>query len=345
MKAIRLHGVGDMRLEDLGPIDVQPGEALVRVGACGVCPSEVRSYAGARTASPYEHALPRILGHEWAGWIEQIVPGAGSGEASLRLGQLVAVDWRGICGRCAFCSRGRADLCENVRGRTRGGFSDFGTAPLELLCPFPEGISAEAAAFSEPLACVLNGQERLAVELGADLVVVGCGPMGLLHVQVGKARGARVIACDPIGARAQLAGALGADDVVAASGDEAREEVRRLTGGAGGDVVVVAVGAVGAGDDGIAMAGRAGRVNVFAGTFPPQELALDLNRVHYPQVLLTGTHDYTPHQFRQAARLIARGTVSVGEMVSHRGGLEETQAGFERVRRRDGLKTMILPNP
>ncbi|MHB1554817.1 MAG: zinc-binding dehydrogenase [Acidimicrobiales bacterium] len=347
MRAVQLHGVGDLRVDDLGELSVKPGRALIRVGACGVCPSEVRSYNGARTASAYEHALPRVLGHEWAGVVEEVVPSEeGSDAPPVVAGQLVAVDWRCICGRCAWCSRGRADLCEHLRsGCVQGGFSDVGVAPLEQLYPFPAGVAAEAAAFTEPLACVLNGQERLGVELGADLVVLGCGPMGLLHVQLGKARGARVIACDPIAERTEVAAALGADDVVAAAGEEAREEVRRLTeNGAGADAVVVAVGVAGAVDDGIAMAAKTGRVNVFAGTFPPKELPLDPNRIHYPQIAVTGTHDYTPHQFRRAGRLIARGVVSVQELISHRGGLDETVAGFERIVHHEGLKTMILPN-
>ncbi len=345
MRAVRLHGVGDLRIEDLGALTPGPGQALIRVQACGVCPSEVRSYAGTRTASAYEHGLPRALGHEWAGVIEEIVPaeGVASGTA-LRPGQLVAVDWRGVCGRCTFCSRGRSDLCENLRAVAVGGFSDVGVAPLDQLCALPESVSGEAAAFVEPLACVVNGQERLNVELGSDLVVVGCGPMGLLHVQLGRARGARVIACDPIAPRSAAALALGAEAVVTAAGEEARAEVRRLTEGAGADAVVVAVGASAAVDDGIAMAGKTARVNVFAGTFPPRELALDPNRIHYPEIAITGTHDYTPQQFRLAARLIARGLVAVEGLISHRGGLEETVAGFERVRRHEGLKTMILPN-
>lgn len=345
MRAVQLHGVGDLRVDDLGALAPQPGQALIRVQACGVCPSEVRSYSGTRTASAYEHKLPRVLGHEWAGVIEDIVPEDGAGEAhGLRIGQLVAVDWRGVCGRCTFCSRGRADLCEHMRAIARGGFSDVGTAPLEQLYPFADGVPAEAAAFTEPFACVVNGQERLGVELGSDLVVVGCGPMGLLHVQLGRARGARVIACDPIAERADAALALGAEEVVRATGEGAREEVRRLTGGAGAAAVVVAVGASGAVDDGIAMAGKTASVNVFAGTFPPSELALDPNRIHYPQIAVTGTHDYTPHQFRLAGKLIARGIVSVVELISHRGGLEDTVAAFERVSRHEGLKTMILPS-
>lgn len=346
MRAIQLHGVGDLRLDDLGTVATRPGQARIRVGACGVCPSEVRSYTGVRTASAYEHSLPRILGHEWAGVIEEIVLPQGEGASSLlRVGQLVAVDWRKVCGRCAFCSRGRADLCANMHGVAHGGFSDVGFAPLEQLIPFPDDVPAEAAAFTEPLACVLNGQERLGFALGADLVVVGCGPMGLLHVQLARASGARVIACDPLRERAETAAALGAHDVVAASGEEAREEVMRLTGGAGGEAVVVAVGAASAVDDGIAMAGKAAPVNVFAGTFPPREFPLDPNRIHYPAIAVTGSHDYTPDQFRRAGRLIARGVVAVAKLISHRGGLEGTEAGFERIVRHEGLKTMILPTP
>lgn len=345
MKAVQLHGVGDLRVDELKDLRPGPGQALIRVGACGVCPSEVRSYTGARTGSAYEHALPRILGHEWAGIVEDVVPAEDGGWLpAVEPGTLVAVDWRCVCGMCTWCQRGRFDLCDHLRQEVRGGFTELGVAPVGQLCPFPAGVAAEDAAFTEPLACVVNGQHALSLDLGADLVVVGCGPMGLLHVQLGKARGVRVIACDPIEERCQVAAALGADDVVVGSGEEARAAVRQLTeDGRGADGVVVAVGATGALDDGLAMAAKTARVNVFAGTFPIAELGLDPNRIHYPQLVVTGTHDYTPQQFRIAGRLIARGIVSVGDLISHRDGLGGTEAGFERTIRHEGLKTMILP--
>jgi len=345
MRAVQLHGVGDLRVDDVDDLRPGPGEALIRVGACGVCPSEVRSYSGARSGSAYEHTLPRILGHEWAGIVEEVVPPpSGEWVPSVAEGDLVAVDWRCTCGRCAWCQRGRFDLCEHLRQRVRGGFTEFGVAPIEQLHPFPPGVSAEAAAFTEPLACVVNGQSVLGLELDSELVVVGCGPMGLLHVLLGKARGLRVIACDPIKERCERAGALGADEVVVASGAEAREQVRALTeDGRGADAVVVAAGVAGAIDDGIAMAAKTGTINVFAGTYPLTELPLDPNRIHYPQVKVTGTHDYTPHQFRTASRLIGRRTIDVERVISHRGGLDDTKEAFERIIRHEGLKTMILP--
>ncbi len=345
MRAVQLHGVGDLRVDQLEDFRPGPGQALIRVGACGVCPSEVRSYTGARTGSAYEHALPRILGHEWSGIVEEVIrPDDGSWVPEIEPGTLVSVDWRCVCGNCTWCQRGRFDLCEHLRPEVRGGFTDLGVAPIGQLCPFPSTVSFEAAAFTEPLACVVNGQHALSLELGSDLVVVGCGPMGLLHVLLGKARGVRVIACDPIRERCEMAAQLGADDIVVGSGQDARDAVRKLTeDGRGADGVVVAVGATGAFDDGLAMAAKTGRVNVFAGTFPPAELGLDPNRIHYPQVVVTGTHDYTPRQFRIAGALIARGTVSVEDLVSHRGGLGETINGFERTIHHEGLKTMILP--
>lgn len=345
MRGVRLWGVGDLRVDDLPDPRPGPGEALLAVGACGVCPSEVRSFAGTRTGSHYDAELPRLLGHEWAGTVLEIVPAPEAPPTpTLSPGDLVAVDWRCPCGSCPMCARGRFDLCEHLRPCVRGGFAELGVAPLSQLVPFPAGTEAETAALTEPLACVVNAQQALGLELGEELVVLGAGPMGLLHVALAKARGLRVLACDPEPERAEAARRVGADEVVASSGEEAIEAVRALSEGARGvDAAIVAVGAAGAVADALAMVAPTGRVDVFAGTYPPSTLSLDPNRIHYPQAVLTGTHDYTPHHFRLAARLLARQVVDAGCIISHRDGLAGTVEAFERVRRHEGLKTMILP--
>ena len=347
MRAVRLHGIRDLRVDELDQWKPSVGEALIRVEACGVCPSEVRSFTGARAGSSYEHQLPRVLGHEWAGTVAEVgPPGDDEGTTAFGVeeGQRVAVDWRCVCGTCPSCHQGRFDLCERLSNCVRGGFVEYGVAPLSQLRVVPAHVSGEEAAFTEPLACVLNGHRVLAVEPGDDVVVVGAGPMGLLHAQVAIARGARVIVCDPVAERCDAATELGAHEVVNETGEEAVAAVKGMTDGRGADAVVVAVGAIEAIRQGLSMAGPAGRVNLFAGTFPAGELSIDPNGVHYPQLVVTGTHDYTPRQFTAAARLISLGTIRVAPLISHRGSLDEVTAAFERIIGHQGLKTVILPH-
>jgi L-iditol 2-dehydrogenase len=218
----------------------------------------------------------------------------------------------------------------------------------------PDHVSFEEASFCEPLACVINGNEATPMRLGDDVVIVGAGPIGLLHVQLARARGARVIVSDPIAARLETARELGAHDTILASSpgapdhaDASREDpvarVKALTEGRGADAVIVAVGAGPAAQQGLEMAAINGRVNFFAGFYPEVELPFDPNLVHYRQVIVTGSHDFTPHHFSAALKLITHGIVRVGPLISHRFVLDGVKDAFEMAASRGGLKSMVLP--
>ena len=356
MRAARLYGMRDLRVEDLADPAPGPGEALIRIEACGVCPSDIRSYTGARAGSG-ALSLPRTPGHEWAGVVLEVRPdedgadaapgadgerGAGAPEP-IRAGDRVVADWRSVCGRCYQCRRGVFNYCERLRRAVRGGFAQLGVAPLSQLRRIPDSVSFEQAAFCEPLACVVNGNEMTPMALGEDVVVVGAGPIGLLHLQLALRRGARVIVSDPLAARLETARELGAHDLVDAAAGDPVERVMALTDGRGADAVVVAVGAGAAAAQGLQMAAIGGRVNFFAGTYPTVELPFDPNLVHYRQLLVTGSHDFTPHQFSTALKLIRFGIVDVERLISHRFDLEGVVEAFEMAAGRGGLKSMVLP--
>jgi L-iditol 2-dehydrogenase len=352
MKAARLYGPRDLRVEEMPDPAPGPGEALIRIEACGVCPSDVRGYLGTRASTT---AGPRTPGHEWAGVVVALGPpleaAGGNGHAAgttapapaVKEGDRVVADWRVVCGQCYQCRRGVFNYCEQLRRAVRGGFAEYGVAPVSQLRVLPDHVSFEEASFCEPLACVINGNEMTPIRLGEDVVIVGAGPIGLLHLQLAKNRGARLIVSDPLAARLEIARELGAHDVVDASAGDPVEQVRALTGGRGADAVIVAVGAGEAARQGLEMASINGRVNFFAGFYPQVELPFDPNLVHYRQVLVTGSHDFTPHQFTTALKLIQYGIVQVGPLISHRFTLDGVRDAFELAAGRGGLKAMVAP--
>jgi L-iditol 2-dehydrogenase len=355
MRAARLYGVRDLRVEDVEDPQPGPGEALIRIHACGVCPSDIRSYVGTHTGA-VGLSLPRTPGHEWAGEVvalgqpvaDEPPPGGASrgdqgDRSAIEVGDRVVADWRYVCGRCYQCRRGVFNYCEQLRRGVRGGFAEYGVAPLTQLRLIPAHVGYEEASFCEPLACVVNGNEMTPMRLGDDAVVVGAGPIGLLHLQLARARGARVIVCDPLPARLETARTLGAHEVVAAVGDAAVAQVQALTDGRGADAVIVAVGAAEAVRQGLAMAAINGTVNAFAGIYPASDFPFDPNLVHYRQVRLTGSHDFTPHHFSTALKLIRHGIVRVGPLISHRYDLDGTGEAFELAAGRRGLKAMVEP--
>ncbi len=333
MKAARLYGVRDLRVEEVPDPEPGPEEVLIRIQACGVCPSDLRAYLGTRPASN----LPRTPGHEWAG----VVVAVGSAVTEVKVGDRVVADWRVVCGRCENCWRGVFNYCTNL-GRVQGGFAEYGLAPARNVRRLPDHVSFEEAAFCEPLACCINGSQAARIGLGDDVVIVGCGPIGLQHLQLARLQGARVLAVDLDERRLEAARMLGAHDVIHARTVDPVRAVKERTNGRGADAVIIAVGDPQAIAQGLEMGALNARIQIFAGTYPPQALPVDPNLIHYRQLVVTGSHDFTPHQFTTALKLISYGMVNVRPLITHRFSLEEIVAAFETTAQRRGLKSMVL---
>ena len=334
MKAALLYGVRDVRIEEVPVKKLEPDQALIKIKACGICPTDVRSYTGMRKISDF----PRTLGHEWVGEIVEV----GEDFHGFDVGDRVAPEWRAVCGSCYYCRRGIFNYCQNMqRDKVSGGFYEYGRSTARYMRLIPDSVPYEEAAFAEPLACCINGNQESNVTVGDDVVVIGAGPIGLLHVQLAKHKGARVIVSELIESRLEMAKELGADDTVCPLKEDAVERVKELTDGRGANTVIVAIGTIKAAQTAIEMAGICGTVNFFAGTYPPGEIPLDPNVIHYKQLVLTGSHDFIPHHFTTALKLIQYGIVKVKPIVSHVIPLEDIASAFDIVAERKGLKVVI----
>jgi L-iditol 2-dehydrogenase len=173
------------------------------------------------------------------------------------------------------------------------------------------------------------------------VMIIGAGPIGLVHLQLARHSGARVYMSDLIPERLEKAKELGADGLIHASKEDPVRRGKELTGGRGADVVIVAVGAPQALRQALELVGICGTVNFFAGTYPPTTLEIDPNLIHYKQIRLTGSRDYTPFHFETALHLIEAGTVQVAPLISHELPLAQVKEGFDMVAGRKGLKVMI----
>lgn len=334
MKAALLYGIRDVRVEETSVRQPAPDQALIKIKACGVCPSDVRSYTGLRKTTSF----PRTLGHEWVGEIVEM----GDNFHGFNVGDRVAPEWRAVCGSCYYCRRGIFNYCQNMqRDKVRGGFCEYGVSTARYMRLIPDSVSYAEAAFAEPLACCINGNQESNITMGDDVVVIGAGPIGLQHVQLAKHQGARVIVSELIESRLEMAKELGADDTVCPLKEDAVERVMELTDGRGANVVIVAIGTTETAQTGIEMAGICGSVNFFAGTYPPGEIPLDPNVIHYKQLMVTGSHDFTPHHFTTALKFIEYGIVKVKPIISHVLPLEDVASAFDIVVERKGLKVVI----
>ncbi len=327
---------GQLELRRRPIFDVGDDDVLVQVAYTGICPWDVRAFSGKSSV-----AFPRVLGHECAGH----VAATGENVQHLEVGQPVTADFIVKCGRCRACRRGRPNRCQNpTYMQFGGGYADYVLIPQQNIYPVRPGTSMKAVAFMEPLACVLRGQTMLQLQPGDVELVVGVGPIGLMHMQVARRLGARVMASDLIPDRLEKAAALGADWTVNPEETDLAALVQDVTAGWGVDAAVIAVGSARLVEQTLPMLAPGGRLNIFAGIYPRDEIHIDPNLIHYGEYVLTGSADSTPQDMQRALDLIQGGLVDTESLVSHLLPLEELGRGFKMVKNTQGLKIMIEVN-
>ena len=327
---------GDLELRHRPLFEVGDNDVLVEIAYTGICPWDVRAFSGQSKV-----AFPRVLGHESSGYVAAF----GQNVKHLALSQPVAADFIVKCGVCPACRRDLANRCRRPTFmQYGGGYADYALIPQQNIHPLRTGTNMKAAAFMEPLACVLRGQEMLRLRPGEVELVVGVGPIGLMHMQVARAFGARVIAVDLIASRLEKAQTLGADWTVNPQEVDLGDFVNDITAGWGVDAAVVAVGSARLVEQTLPLLAPGGRLNIFAGIYPKDELRIDPNLIHYGEFILTGSADSTPENMHRALGLIEDGLVDTASLVSHLLPLEELARGFELVKQTEGLKIMIEVN-
>ncbi len=342
MKACIFHGPGSVTVEDIPAPEPGPGEMLLRVEAAGLCHSDIRVYAGEKYARPGV-----IPGHETVG----TVVGLGEGVEGFHPGQQVTVCPIIACGRCYYCQRGLRQRC--LERRTlgydeNGGLAQFMLVPRRLVelghvLPLPLGLSPEAATLTEPLACVINSLEACRLPAGGSLVLLGAGPMGLLHLLLARALGiAAIVVVEPREERRQYARRFGATFVAAPEEDDLRRLVLEATDGLGADAVVVTAGLPSLVTQALALVRRQGIVNLFGGFPPGTMVSLDPNTIHYGEVSLTGSQNASPEQYRRALRLLTL-LPQATEINTHRYTIDEAPAGYKVRLAMDGLKSLVIP--
>jgi L-iditol 2-dehydrogenase len=347
MRVVRFHAPGDVRIEDVAEPGPGPGDLKIRVRACSTCGTDVKI-----SKFGHHHIVPpRVMGHEIAGEIVELGADVGGDWA---VGDRVQVIAAIPCGTCAECRRGRMTVCtrqESMGYHYDGGFAQFMVVPAKVLAVdgvnrVPEAVGFAEASVTEPLACVLNGQELARVGDGDDVVVVGSGPIGCLHVRLARARGAaRVFLVDINADRLALAAALVAPDATVDAGHtDAVDEIRKLTDGRGADVIITAAASGAAQEQALLMAAPQGRISFFGGL--PKDnpvIACDSNLVHYRELTIVGANGSSPAHNAGALGLIASGSVPVADLITRRLPLDRALEAFEVVARGEAIKVTVEP--
>ncbi len=323
----------------------EPGQVVVQVAACGICGTDLNLFVGKRPKG-WKIAFPFQMGHELSGIIRAVGAGVPDGPG-LQVGARVVPDGRLPCGYCRYCRRGHENLCTN-QGYIAGGFAQYAVYPYRNILSVPNGLDLIEATLTEPLACCINGNNKLVdVPLGGVGLVLGAGPIGLMHLQLLKSRGLTTIAADLKENRLEAARAVGADHVVKAElahqiDPELVEQVKRITGGMGADVVVSAAGLdPSVLEEALQMAAKQGQVLYFAATLS-DPVILNLDVIHYRELRLIGTHDSTRADYEKALALLGSGGVRAGTVISHRYPLNQIHDAFSFANARTGLKVVVV---
>jgi L-iditol 2-dehydrogenase len=322
VRALILHGPGDLRLEEVADPAPGPGEVVVGVASALTCATDAKMMRlGRHPALP---PPPAPFGHEAAGTVVAVGPGAGG----VRPGDRVVVANSAPCDACFYCRRGRPGLCEDIVYLT-GTFAERLLVPARIvarnLMALPDGLAPERGAMAEPLACAVRTAERSAAGPGDEVAVLGGGVQGQFMAALMAARGCRVTLCDPHPERRERALRFGASATRDAPRDaDGAARVRRtMNGGRGADVVVEAVGRPETWELAVALARPGGEVNFHGGCPAGSAVTLPTGPLHYEELRVQGSYHHSPTALRRALALLAEGAAPYEELVGAPVGLEE----------------------
>ena len=333
MRVARLAGVGRLGVAEEDAPEAAKGESLVRVGAVGLCGSDLHWYTGGGIGDAVL-ARPLVLGHEVAGVAE-------SGPYA---GRLVALDPAVPCGRCAICLEGHRNLCPQVRfaghGSTDGGLRELIAWPDAQLHPLPQAMSAADATVLEPLGVAVHAMDLAHVRLGGSVTVVGCGPIGLLLVQLARAAGAgRVVVVEPLAHRREAALRCGADAALDPAEVAAEGMFASGLGPPGADVVLEVVGSPEAVELAVRAARPGGRVALVG--IPDEDVTTFPASIARRKGLTLAVVRRMKEVYPRAIELVERGVVEVSSLVTHRFPLEDVAGAFRLAAAREGLKVVV----
>lgn len=340
MRATIFEEPGKVSVQDRATPDAGPGEVRLQVAASSLCASDVRVYKGEKYAR-----AGVIPGHEIAGIVDQI----GVGVDGVSEGDRVVICPIVSCGHCLFCQTGKRNRCINRRTLgydIDGGFAESLLVPPEIVgrgqvIRVPDLLPLDVAALTEPSACVTASLELCKIGIGTSLAIIGAGPMGLLHVLLGRAAGASpIIVSEPMSERRAIAERWGADVVLDPESDDVPDVVKAATGGYGADAVVLSVGALGLVARALELARPQGIVNLFAGFPKDKTVPFDPNLVHYGEVVLTGSQNATSEQYRRTVELLPH-VEHIDEVVTNRYQIEEAPQAYASRLAMEGLKSLV----
>jgi len=324
MKAAVFYAPLDLKLEEKEIPKPGIDEVVIKVEVSGLCPSDVRIFrSGSSSVKP-----PVTMGHEFAGRIYRV----GENVEGINEGDRVNVPADAYCGKCRMCRSEHENVCEDGMAfgyNVNGAHAEYVLIPKRFVqrggvFRLAKDTDYEEASMTEPLACSLNTVESAGTKPGKTAVVIGDGPMGLLHVALAKEYGAtEIILCGLVDWKLKLGREIGASHSINANQEDPVKAVANISDSRGADIVIVTAVAPQTIVQGLQMASKKAFVNIFGGTPKGVTVQFEPNLIHYNELLLTGTSGYTYDHYAKASQLVGSHRIPLKRLITHRFKLGE----------------------
>lgn len=337
-------GPKNFKIMDL-PISRKDNDVLLKTLSCAVCGYDVRVFReGHKKVRP-----PIVLGHEICA--RTLYTLRLPNDQVIAEGKRVIVSPLIPCLNCHHCNAGHFNSCDNLNeigSSINGGFADYITIPsnnllINGIIPIADNISDDEASLVEPLSCCLNAHLNFNIPISDEFVIIiGDGPIGLIHLQISKLYGAKTIVVGKIPSRLSEAKSFGADLVI--MNHDPEESIKKIwdhTYGRGGKLIIVATSNPEGIDLALKLAGKNSLISLFAGTTKNKILSIDPNILHYNQITLSGSFSSTPMVMKKAMNLVHEQRIDLKRLITHRFALDEIDRAFSATEGYNGLRSVI----
>jgi L-iditol 2-dehydrogenase len=337
MKVAKWYNNQDIRIEDVATPKPGPREMLAKVMSCGICGSDIVEW----------YRLPRaplVQGHEIGAEVVEV----GDSLEKFKAGDRVFIAPKVPCMQCDYCRKGHFPVCSVIKDRLPGGFAEYILVPQALIehgtYLLPDNITDDQSTFIEPLACVVRAQRLAGLQKNMNVMVLGCGMSGLLHVKLARAGNCRVIATDINPKRLEIAASIGAELTINAAAENVVE--RRLDqNGKPVDVAILCASAMSAVAQAWQSVDKGGAVVFFTVPGPDKQVTIPINDFWTREIRVLTSYYCGPPDIVEAINLIESGTITVEDMITHRLPLKDIARGFQLVMAgRESIKVIIKPN-